>query len=226
MAGCARAVRAMGDGEHVAPALADRRDVSSGLEEIAGLRRWAGISIGGIGLFDLCRAKQRAAGARKRGLSVRPDDFARPRGKAGRPRDRPDARRFDDHDSSRGVAASFHVLAVVITAAQRGGRPGVRRGHGKHSGGPVGRGRPRTRLRRVLAGRTYSSRQICEYLRRRQIPHTTPEKRGQACHRLRRDSDGGRPPTLTATPAVHGWPDQKWTLEQIKTVIRRRFHMS
>ncbi|WP_345591480.1 IS5 family transposase [Streptomyces marokkonensis] len=52
-------------------------------------------------------------------------------------------------------------------------------------------GRPRTAWR---PSRTYSSREIREYLRRRQLPHTIPEKRDQAGHRLRRGSAGGRPP--------------------------------
>ncbi|MEV0295955.1 winged helix-turn-helix domain-containing protein [Nocardia sp. NPDC050710] len=31
---------------------------------------------------------------------------------------------------------------------------------------------------------------------------------------------------LAKGPAEHGWPDQKWTLARIKTVIGRRFHIS
>jgi transposase len=31
---------------------------------------------------------------------------------------------------------------------------------------------------------------------------------------------------LAEGPAAHGWPDQKWTLSRIKTVIGRRFHLS
>jgi transposase len=31
---------------------------------------------------------------------------------------------------------------------------------------------------------------------------------------------------LAKGPAVHGWKDQRWTLERIKTVIGRRFHVS
>jgi len=31
---------------------------------------------------------------------------------------------------------------------------------------------------------------------------------------------------LDKGPAAHGWPDQKWTLGRIKTLIGRRFHMS
>lgn len=45
----------------------------------------------------------------------------------------------------------------------------------------------------MLADRAYSYRAIRTYLRRRQIPHTIPEKRDQAGH-LRRSSAGGRPP--------------------------------
>ena len=31
---------------------------------------------------------------------------------------------------------------------------------------------------------------------------------------------------LERGPVAHGWPDQKWTLSRIKTVIGRRFHKS
>ncbi|WP_420903013.1 IS630 family transposase [Streptomyces hirsutus] len=31
---------------------------------------------------------------------------------------------------------------------------------------------------------------------------------------------------LAKGPAAHGWPDQRWTLERIKTVIGRRFHLT
>nr|WP_238845654.1 hypothetical protein [Nocardia terpenica] len=31
---------------------------------------------------------------------------------------------------------------------------------------------------------------------------------------------------LAKGPAEHSWPDQKWTLARIKTVIGRRFHIS
>ncbi|WP_159029709.1 transposase [Streptomyces marincola] len=58
----------------------------------------------------------------------------------------------------------------------------------------VGGGHPRTRPVHLIADRAYSSREIRTYLRRRQIPHTIPEKRDQAGHRLRRGSAGGRPP--------------------------------
>lgn len=49
----------------------------------------------------------------------------------------------------------------------------------------IGVGRLRTRPVHVLADRAYSSREMREYLRRRQLPHTIPDKRGQAGRRRR-----------------------------------------
>ncbi|CAM5691714.1 hypothetical protein SCANM124S_08836 [Streptomyces canus] len=31
---------------------------------------------------------------------------------------------------------------------------------------------------------------------------------------------------LAKGPVAHGWPDQRWTLFRVKTVIGRRFHKS
>jgi transposase len=47
---------------------------------------------------------------------------------------------------------------------------------------------------RVLGGRGYSSRAVRSWLRRRGIPHTIPERAGQARNRARRGSRKGRPP--------------------------------
>ncbi|WP_241757058.1 IS5 family transposase [Streptomyces sp. WAC00263] len=142
----------------------------------------------------VCRAHQHAAGARKRGLTM-----------PGRTRSDGLAAEPDNHGlgRSRGglttkihlaVDASFHVLAAVITAGQRGDAPVFEQVMDKIRIPRPGGGRPRTRPDHVLADRAYSSRQIRAYLRRRQIPHTIPEKRDQAGHRLRRGSAGGRPP--------------------------------
>ncbi len=90
------------------------------------------------------------------------------------------------------VAASMHVLAVIITAGQRGDAPQflplMQRIRVSRPAG----GRPRTRPDHVLADRAYSSRAIRSDLRRRGIAHTIPEKQGQAGHRLRRGSAGTR----------------------------------
>lgn len=92
------------------------------------------------------------------------------------------------------VDASFHVLAAVITAGQRGDAPAFEQVMDRIRVPRIGGGRPRTRPGHVLADRAYSSRQIRSYLRKRGIAHTIPEKRDQAGHRLRRGSAGGRPP--------------------------------
>ncbi|WP_438948606.1 IS5 family transposase [Streptomyces atratus] len=144
----------------------------------------------------VCRAHQHAAGARKKGLTIR-DGRARTAWRPSR----------NDHGlgRSRGglttkihlaVDASLHVLAAVITAGQRGDAPAFERVMDRIRVPRAGGGRPRTRPGRVLADRAYSSRAIRSYLRKRQIPHTIPEKRDQAGHRLRRGSAGGRPPAF------------------------------
>jgi transposase len=63
----------------------------------------------------------------------------------------------------------------------------------------VGRGgpdRPRVRPDQVIADKGYSSKAIREYLRRRGIPHTIPERADQIANRRRRGPRGGRPPTF------------------------------
>ncbi|MFJ5223027.1 IS5 family transposase [Streptomyces sp. NPDC088400] len=145
----------------------------------------------------ICRAHQPAAGARKRGLPIESDRVrTSPDGLAAEP---------DDHALGRScgglttkirlaVDASFHVLAVVVTAGQRADAPVFTEVMDRIRVPRIGGGHPRTQPAHVLADRAYSSRKIREYLRRRQIPHTIPEKRDQAGHRRRRGSTGGRPP--------------------------------
>lgn len=57
---------------------------------------------------------------------------------------------------------------------------------------PAG-GRPRMRPDHVCGDKAYSSRRNRQYLRRRQIQHTIPERRDQRANRRRRGSRGGRP---------------------------------
>ncbi len=61
-----------------------------------------------------------------------------------------------------------------------------------------GRGRPWTRPRRVLADKGYSSKAIRQYLRRRGIAATIPERVDQQHNRRRRGPAGG-PPTFDPT---------------------------
>ncbi|MFI6975978.1 IS5 family transposase [Streptomyces phaeochromogenes] len=142
----------------------------------------------------VCRAHQHAAGARKErpydpgrtppdGLAAEPDDHALGRSRGGL-----------TTKIHLAVDASFHVLAAVITAGQRADAPVFTEVMDRISVSRIGGGHPRTRPDHVLADRAYSSRQIRAYLRRRQIPHTIPEKRDQARHCMRRGTAGGRPP--------------------------------
>ncbi|WRZ87928.1 IS5 family transposase [Streptomyces sp. NBC_01007] len=57
-----------------------------------------------------------------------------------------------------------------------------------------GLGRPRKKPESLAAGKACSNGPIREYLRRRGIRHTVPEKTDSQAARLRRGSRGGRPP--------------------------------
>lgn len=58
----------------------------------------------------------------------------------------------------------------------------------------VGPGRPRTKPDSIAADKGYSNGPCREYLRRRGIRHTIPEKSDSQAARLRKGSRGGRPP--------------------------------
>ena len=74
-------------------------------------------------------------------------------------------------------------LAIVITAGQRGDSPQFQAVLGRIRVPRPGRGRPRTRPRRVLADKAYGSRANRACLRRRGIRCTIPEKADQIRHR-------------------------------------------
>lgn len=57
-----------------------------------------------------------------------------------------------------------------------------------------GLGRPRKKPDSLAADRAYSNGPIREYLRRRGIRHTIPEKTDSQAARLRKGTGGGRPP--------------------------------
>ncbi|MGQ4408270.1 IS5 family transposase, partial [[Kitasatospora] papulosa] len=57
-----------------------------------------------------------------------------------------------------------------------------------------GLGRPRKKPDSLAADRAYSNGPVREYLRRRGIRHTIPEKSDSQAARLRKGSRGGRPP--------------------------------
>ncbi|CAL9311448.1 IS5 family transposase ISBli8 [Streptomyces sp. SudanB148_2056] len=58
----------------------------------------------------------------------------------------------------------------------------------------VGSGRPRTKPDSLAADKGYSNGPCREYLRRRGVRHTIPEKTDSQAARLRKGSRGGRPP--------------------------------
>nr|WP_233414814.1 IS5 family transposase [Streptomyces sp. N35] len=62
----------------------------------------------------------------------------------------------------------------------------------------VGPGRPRRKPDSLAADKAYSNRPCRDYLRRRGIRHTIPEKTDSQAARLRKGSRGGRPPAFDA----------------------------
>jgi len=61
-----------------------------------------------------------------------------------------------------------------------------------------GKGRPRTRPGRAMAGKAYSSAANRAYLRKRRIQAVIPVKEDQKKHRRNRGRAGGRPPGFDA----------------------------
>jgi transposase len=90
-----------------------------------------------------------------------------------------------------GCAQRHKLLAIVITAGQRGDSPQFRAVlQAIRVPGPA----PRTRPDRVLADKAYGSRANRAYLRQRGIRCTIPEKADQVRHRKAKGRSGGRPP--------------------------------
>lgn len=142
----------------------------------------------------IVRAHQHAAGARKNGAAqVEP-----PGGIVEEPADHGLGR------SRGGWTTKVHlaceqgqkVLAVVVTAGQRGDGPQFPAVLDAIRVPRTGPGRPRTKPDRVLADKAYSSKANRDLLRRRGIRATIPIKTDQAAHRRKRGSAGGRPPAF------------------------------
>ncbi|MFJ7913178.1 IS5 family transposase [Kitasatospora sp. NPDC096204] len=140
----------------------------------------------------IARAHQHAAGARKRGTCRS---------------SRPAASSLNQNDhglgrSRGGLTTKIHLaveqaqkpMSLVITAGQRGDSPQFQVVLGRIRVPRLGPGRPRTRPDKVRADRAYGSRANRDYLRRRDIRCTIPEKRDQIASRKKRGSHGGRPP--------------------------------
>ncbi|SEQ84282.1 Putative transposase of IS4/5 family [Streptomyces radiopugnans] len=140
----------------------------------------------------VCRARQHAAGARKRGD----------------PQKEPPGGVFTepgDHGLGRsrgGFTTKLHLaveqgqkpMSIIITAGQRGDSPQFELVLEKVRVPRIGRGRPRVRPHRVRADKTYASRRNRAHLRRRGIRCTSPDKADQARGCKKQGFSGGRPP--------------------------------
>ncbi|MGW5851247.1 IS5 family transposase [Streptomyces sp. NPDC055254] len=140
----------------------------------------------------VARAHQHAAGARKRGICSGTNlaEFA-----------------FEpaDHGLGRsrgGLTTKVHLavehgqkpLSFLVTAGQRHDSPEFQPVLERIRVPRVGIGRPRRRPDRVRADKTYGSRANRDYLRRRGIRCTIPEKFDQIRNRKKLGAHGGRPP--------------------------------
>jgi transposase len=84
------------------------------------------------------------------------------------------------------------MLALVVTAGQRGDSPQFLPVLGRIRVPRLGRGRPRTRPKRVLADKAYSSRANRAWLARHGIKAVIPVKDDQRANRRKKGSGGGR----------------------------------
>lgn len=82
-----------------------------------------------------------------------------------------------------------------------------------------GPGRPRKKPDSLAADKAYSNGPIREYLRRRGIPHTIPEKTDSQAARLRKGSRGGRPPRFDEDRYTVEWAINR--LKQSRAVATR-----
>ncbi|MBJ6625007.1 IS5 family transposase [Streptomyces sp. I4(2020)] len=85
-------------------------------------------------------------------------------------------------------------LSLVVTGGQRADCAQFQAVLAKIGVPRVGSGRPRAKPDSLAADKGYSNGPCREYLRRRGIRHTIPEKTDSQAARLRKGSRGGRPP--------------------------------
>lgn len=89
-------------------------------------------------------------------------------------------------------------LSLVVTGGQRTDCTQFRTVPEKSRVPRVGSGRPRTKPDSLAADKAYSNSPCREYLRRRGIRHSIPEKTDSQAARLRKGLRGGRPPGFDA----------------------------
>jgi transposase len=140
------------------------------------------------------RAHQHAAGARRDGqLQKQP-----PGGVQHEPADHGLGRSRGGWTTKAHLACEQgrKLMAVVVTAGQRGDSPQFIPVLDKVRVGRLGSGRPRTRPQIVLADKAYTSKANRAHLRRRGIRACIPSKADQDAHRKAKGSKGGRPPAF------------------------------
>ncbi|MGI5258022.1 IS5 family transposase [Streptomyces angustmyceticus] len=158
----------------------------------------------------IVRAHQHAAGARKRsaaGPGVKGGRTARTSGRGAvaepaRPSGGGGAGGEGLGRSHGGFTTKLHLsadgccrsLSLVVTPGQRADCTQFKPVLEKIRVPKSGLGRPRKKPGSVAADKAYSNGPCREYLRRRGIRHTIPEKSGSQAARLRKGSRGGRPP--------------------------------
>ena len=195
MAGRAAAVRPVADGVRAVPALAAGWHLAAGPDGLAGPGgRGRADHLGCVHRFHSRPGPPaRGRGAEKGDLQAEP-----PGGIDTEP---------DDHGLGRsrgGFTTKVHLaceqgqkpLSILITAGQRGDSPQFQPVLERIRVPRPGRGRPRTRPRRVLADKAYGSRGNRSYLRRRGIRCTIPDKADQIRNRKNKGRTGGRPPAF------------------------------
>ncbi len=157
--------------------------------DVAGLIGWT-VSVDST----ISRAHQHAAGARRDG-----DQQKEPPGGAQvEPADHGLGRSRGGWTTKTHLACEQgrKLMAVVVTAGQRGDSPQFMAVLARVRVARAGGGRPRTRPDLVLADKAYTSKANRAHLRRRGIRVCIPSKADQDAHRKAKGSKGGRPPAF------------------------------
>jgi transposase len=142
----------------------------------------------------ISRAHQHAAGARRDGgLQKEP-----PGGVQTEPADHGLGRSRGGWTTKTHLACEQgrKLMAMVVTAGQRGDSPQFIGVLAKVRVARAGGGRPRTRPDTVLADKAYTSKANRAHLRSRGIAACIPSKADQDAHRKAKGSKGGRPPAF------------------------------
>ena len=157
--------------------------------DAAGLIDWT-ISVDST----ICRAHQHAAGARRDGEAQKEP----PGGVQAEPVDHGLGRSRGGWTTKTHLACEQgrKLMAMVVTAGQRGDSPQFIGVLAKLRVERAGAGRPRTRPDTVLADKAYTSKANRAHLRSRGIAACIPSKTDQDAHRKAKGSKGGRPPAF------------------------------